>query len=123
MNFMAGRTILNGYGHSFYAEHATAFLIRDALRHDARRRNSASNSRKIREKLSRRNRQRLRQLHDVLKAHIPLASLYPADVVAMQTSPFRQFLLRVAPLVAELPQRRAKSRLNRTRGHPSMLEW
>lgn len=34
MNFMAGRTILNGYGHSFYAEHVTAFLIRDALRHE-----------------------------------------------------------------------------------------
>ena len=34
MNYMAGRTTLDGYGHSFYAENAAAFPIRDALRHE-----------------------------------------------------------------------------------------
>ena len=64
---------------------------------------------KIHKEISWRNGERLRQLHDVFQPHIPLTPLYPADVIAMQTCPFRQFLLRVAPLVAELPQRNAES--------------
>jgi hypothetical protein len=64
---------------------------------------------KIHKEISWRNGQRLRQLYDVFQSHIPFAALYPADVIAMQSRPFRQFLLRVAPLVAELPQRNAES--------------
>jgi hypothetical protein len=40
----------------------------------------------------------------------------------MQAGPFGQFLLGIAPLVAELPQPCAKSRLNGAWGHISMLE-
>jgi hypothetical protein len=40
----------------------------------------------------------------------------------MQSGALSQFLLGIAPLVAELPQPRAKSRLNGVWGHISMLE-
>jgi hypothetical protein len=39
----------------------------------------------------------------------------------MQTGALGQFFLGIAPLVAELPQPYAKSRLNGARGHISML--
>jgi hypothetical protein len=57
--------------------------------------------RKIREELSRRNRERLRQLYDVFQGDIPLPAFHTAHVVAMQPSPFRQFLLRIATFVTE----------------------
>ena len=66
--------------------------------------------------------ERLRQLDDVLKGDVPLTALNAADVVAMQTGALGQFFLGIAPLVAELPQPSAKSRLNGTWGHISMLE-
>ena len=62
-----------------------------------------------------------RQLDDVLQRHIPLAALDSADVVAMQSGSFGQCLLGIAPLVAELPQPIAKSRLNGACGHTPML--
>jgi len=65
--------------------------------------------------------QRLRQFDDVLKGDIPLAALDPANIVPMQASALGQFLLGIAPLVAELPQLCAKSRLNGAWGHFSML--
>jgi hypothetical protein len=40
----------------------------------------------------------------------------------MQTGALGQCFLGIAPLVAELPQPRAKSRLNGVWGHISMLE-
>jgi hypothetical protein len=40
----------------------------------------------------------------------------------MQSGALGQFFLGIAPLVAELPQPRAKSRLNGVWGHISMLE-
>ncbi len=43
--------------------------------------------------LCRSDAQAVRQLHDVEQADIPLASLHPAHVVAMQVGQFRQFLL------------------------------
>ncbi len=61
------------------------------------------------------------QLNDVLKGHIALTALDAADVIAMQSGALCQFLLGIAPLVAELPQPRAKSRLNGVWGHISML--
>jgi hypothetical protein len=76
---------------------------------------------KVYEKVARRHRKRLRQFNDVFKSHIPLAALDSTDVVAMQSSALCQFLLGIAPLVAELPQPRAKSRLNGVWGHISML--
>jgi hypothetical protein len=39
----------------------------------------------------------------------------------MQTGALCQFLLGIAPLVADLPQPRTKSRLNGVWGHISML--
>jgi hypothetical protein len=51
-----------------------------------------------------------------------IAALDSADIVAMQSGALSQFLLGIAPLVAELPQPRAKSRLNGVWGHISMLE-
>jgi hypothetical protein len=51
-------------------------------------RRSIQESWKVREELSPRTGQRLRQLRGVLKGHIPLAPLYPADVIAMQIRPF-----------------------------------
>ena len=80
-----------------------------------------SPSREIREQVARLNRKRLRQLDDVLQGHVPFAALDSADVVAMQSGALGQFLLGIAPLVAELPQPRAKSRLNGVWGHISML--
>jgi hypothetical protein len=76
---------------------------------------------KIREQVARLDGQRLRQLDDILQGDIPFATLDSAYVVPMQTGPFGQFLLGIAPLVAELPQPCAKSRLNGAWGHISML--
>ena len=76
---------------------------------------------KIREQVARLDGQRLRQFDDVLQGHIPLAALDTAHIIPVQASSFSQFLLGIAPLVAELPQPYAKSRLNGARGHISML--
>ena len=76
---------------------------------------------KIREQVTRRNRKRLCQFDDVLQGHVPFAALDPADIVAVQTGALGQFFLGIAPLVAELPQPYAKSRLNGAWGHISML--
>jgi hypothetical protein len=76
----------------------------------------------IDEEISRRNGKSLCQLDDIFESDVPFAALYPANVVAMQSGALCQFLLRIAPLVAELPQPRAKSRLNGVWGHISMLE-
>jgi hypothetical protein len=76
---------------------------------------------KIREQVTRRNRKRLCQFDDVLQGHVPFAALDPADVIPMQTGALCQFLLGIAPLVADLPQPRTKSRLNGVWGHISML--
>jgi hypothetical protein len=46
-------------------------------------------------------RKRPRQLYDVLQGHIPFAPFYPADIVAMQPSPFRQLLLGIPPLLSQ----------------------
>jgi hypothetical protein len=78
--------------------------------------------REIRKQFARLNRKSFRQLDDVLKGDVPLTALDAADVVAMQTGALGQFFLGIAPLVAELPQPSAKSRLNGTWGHISMLE-
>jgi len=78
-------------------------------------------SREIREQVAWFDRERLRQLDDVLQRDVPLAALDTADVVAMQTGALGQFFLGIAPLVAELPQPCAKSRLNGAWGHISML--
>ena len=67
------------------------------------------NSGKIDEEVSWRNGKSLRQLDDILQRDITFATLHAADVVAVQSRSFGQFLLRVASLVAELPQRIAKS--------------
>ena len=76
---------------------------------------------KVDEKIARRHRERLRQLYDVLQSDIPLTALDAADVVAMQSGALGQFFLGIAPLVAELPQPGAESRLNGAWGHISML--
>ncbi len=76
---------------------------------------------KIDKEFARLDGQRLRQLDDVLQSDIPFAALDTSDVVSVQTGPFGQFLLGIASLVAELPQPRAKSRLNGVWGHISML--
>jgi len=62
------------------------------------------------------------QLDDVLKGHIPFPALDATHVIPMQSGALGQFFLGIAPLVAELPQPRAKSRLNGVWGHISMLE-
>src|SRR5580700_8909093 len=83
-------------------------------------------SRRLREvskEFLRRDRERPRKFDDVFQTHVPLPPLHSANIVAMQPSAFGQGLLRVAPLVAELPQRKAKSQFNGTWCHPSMLEW
>jgi len=77
---------------------------------------------KVDKEVARRHRKRLRQLHDVFDGHIPLATLHPADVIAMQFRSFGEFLLRVASLVAELPQRIAESRFDGACGHTPILE-
>ncbi len=77
---------------------------------------------KVDKEVARRHRKRLRQLHDVFEGHIPLATLHPADVIAMQFRSFGEFLLRVASLVAELPQRVAESRFDGACGHTPILE-
>ena len=77
---------------------------------------------KVDKEVARRHRKRLRQLHDVFEGHIPLATLHPADVIAMQFRSFGEFLLRVASLVAELPQRIAESRFDGACGHTPILE-
>ncbi len=77
---------------------------------------------KVSEKLFWRDRKSLRQLYDILQSHVPFASLHPADVVAMQSRSFGQFLLRIAAFVAQPSQRIAKSRLNGAGGHSSILE-
>ena len=58
----------------------------------------------VREQFRWRHRQRTSQFDDVLQGDVPLPSLNPADIVAMQPSSFGQFLLRVPALVAELSQ-------------------
>ena len=58
---------------------------------------------KIDEKISRRNGKSLCQLYDIFESHVSLSPLHAANVVAMQPSPFGQFFLRIASLVAELP--------------------
>ncbi len=77
--------------------------------------------REIRKQLVRLDGKRFRQLDDVLQGHIPLSALDSTDVVAMQSGPFGQLFLGIAPLVAELPQPCAESRLNGAWGHISML--
>jgi len=77
---------------------------------------------KVYEQVARRHRKRLRQLHDVFKSHIPLATLHTTHVIAMQLRSFGEFLLRVASLVAELPQRVAESRFDGACGHTPILE-
>jgi hypothetical protein len=62
------------------------------------------------------------QFDDVLQGNVALTALDSADVIPMQSGALRQFLLGIAPLVADLPQPRAKSRLNGVWGHISMLE-
>lgn len=84
-------------------------------------RSEVCNSREIYEQVTRRDRKCLRQLDDVLQRHVPLAALDSTDVVAMQTGPLGQLFLGIAPLVAELPQPCAESRLNGAWGHISML--
>jgi len=66
---------------------------------------------KVYEQVARRHRKCLGQLHDVFEGHIPLATLHPADVIAMQ---FRSF--------GELPQRVAESRFDGACGHTPILE-
>ena len=78
-------------------------------------------SRKIREKLSGSDRERTRQLHDVLQTDVPFTPFHATDVISMKTGAFRQFLLGESPFLAELPQCIAESRLNGTWGHPPML--
>jgi hypothetical protein len=58
----------------------------------------------VREQLPWRYGQRTSQFDDILQSNVPLPSLNPADIVAMQPSSFSQFLLRVPALVAELSQ-------------------
>ena len=77
--------------------------------------------REIRKQVAWLDRERLRQLDDVLQCDVSLATLDTADVVSVQTGPLGQFFLGIAPLVAELPQPGAESRLNGARGHISML--
>ena len=77
---------------------------------------------KVYEKVARRHRKRLGQLHDVFEGHIPLAALHTTHVIAMQIRSFGEFLLRVASLVAELPQRIAESRFDGACGHTPILE-
>ena len=81
-----------------------------------------TSGREIRKQLSRLDGKRLCQLDDVLQGDIPLAALDAADLVPMQSGALGQFFLRIATLVAELPQPCAESRLNGAWGHISMLE-
>jgi hypothetical protein len=60
-------------------------------------------SREIRKQIARLDGKGSRQFDDVFQSNIPLAALNPTHVIAMQAGPFGQFLLRVAPLIAELP--------------------
>ena len=76
---------------------------------------------KVCEKIARRHRKRIRQFHDVFESNIPLATLHTAHIIAMQICSFGQFLLRVASLVAELPQRVAESRFDGARRHTPIL--
>ena len=77
---------------------------------------------KVYEQIAWRHRKRLGQLHNVFECHIPLATLHPADVIAMQFRSFGEFLLRVASLVAELPQPIAESRFYGACYHTPILE-
>jgi len=79
-------------------------------------------SREVHEQVTWLYSQSLRQLDDVLQGHISLSTLNSADIVPMQSCPFGQFFLRIAPLVAELPQPGAKLRLNGMCGHTPMLD-
>lgn len=78
---------------------------------------------KIRKQLFRRYRQRFGQLDDVFQTHVPLTALHAADVVSMEISPFRQFLLREAALLTETADLQAEVGFDRTRGHPPILGW
>jgi hypothetical protein len=60
--------------------------------------------RKIYKQLARLDGKGFCQFDDVLKGHVPFAALDAADVVAVQPGTLGQFLLGIAPLVAELPQ-------------------
>jgi hypothetical protein len=86
--------------------------------------NSTDNiiSGKICKKILWRNRKRLRQLHNVLQSHVPLSTLYPADIIAMQPRPLCQLFLRVAAFITELPQCIAESGLNGACCHTLILE-
>ena len=64
---------------------------------------------------------RFGQLDYVFERDVPFSALNAADVVAMQTRPLRQLFLRIAPLVAELPQPGAESSLNGACWHTPML--
>ena len=77
--------------------------------------------REIRKQLVRLDGKRFRQFDDVLQGDVSLAALDSADVVPMQAGALGQSLLGIAPFVAELPQPRAKSRLNGVWRHISML--
>jgi hypothetical protein len=77
---------------------------------------------KIHKKLSWRHRERLGESYNVFQCNVPFASLHAADIIPVQTGTFREFFLGIAPFVAKSTQRRAKSRLNGTSGHTSILE-
>jgi hypothetical protein len=77
---------------------------------------------KFREQFLRRNRERLRQLDDILQSHVSLPSLDAANVIAVRVGSLRQPLLQIAPLFAELPYGGPEPRFDSTRSHPSMLE-
>jgi hypothetical protein len=62
-----------------------------------------TSSGKIDEEISWRNGKSLCQLNNIFESHVSLSPLHAADVIAMQSRSFSQFLLRVASLVAELP--------------------
>jgi hypothetical protein len=47
-------------------------------------------------------RESLRRLYDIFQGHIPLAPFHAAEIIAMQSGPPGQLLLRVAALVTEL---------------------
>src|SRR5687768_13525443 len=53
---------------------------------------------------SRLNLQRLRDLHDIHKRHVPLGALDLADVVPVETRQFREGFLREIPLRPQLPE-------------------
>ncbi len=89
---------------------------------DAPRKTCNLTSGKVGKQVLRGHRKGLRQLDDILQAHVPFPSLDAADVIAMQVGSLRQLLLRIAPLFAEPSYSGAESGFDSTRSHPSMLE-